>query len=243
MPMYLPREKIQDYAIIGDCRSVGVVGRSGSLDWLCWPQFDSPPIFAALLDQARGGNWLIAPVQPHKTVRRYVPDTNILETLFELETGTVVLTDLMPVASEEYKRQRLTAEHEVLRQIECIRGEVEIHVVFQPTSNYGARKVPIRPAGKCGLRMEAGRGVYWLRSSHSLTVCETGAVARLHLKSGETAQFSLSYATGAPAVLPVLGAAAQERVRISLEWWQNWAARTQYEGPYRDVIIRSALVL
>ena len=90
---------IEDYGIIGDCRSAALVSRDGSIDWLCWPRFDKPAIFAALLDRKRGGFWRISPVG-HATIKRhYVPDSNVLETHFTNDSGTAVLTDLMPGAS------------------------------------------------------------------------------------------------------------------------------------------------
>src|SRR5579859_8191712 len=90
---------IDDYAVIGDCRSAALVSRDGSLDWLCLPRFDSPAIFAALLDQDGGGHFSIRPSGPFDTERRYVPDTNVLETTFRTATGAMTLRDLMPVSS------------------------------------------------------------------------------------------------------------------------------------------------
>src|SRR5690348_4875822 len=118
--------RIQDYAIIGDCRGAALIGRNGSLDWLCWPRFDSPAIFAALLDPVRGGHWQISSSLPARNSRRYVGETNVLETRFEVPGGVAVLTDVMPVASEEYKRRTITPGHEVLRQAECVSGETQI---------------------------------------------------------------------------------------------------------------------
>jgi Trehalase-like, N-terminal len=106
---------IGDYAIIGDCRSAGLVYRDGSLDWLCLPRFDSPSIFAAVLDAENGGRFLVRPVGEFRTERRYLPDTNVLETVFRTPSGACVLRDLMPVSSEEDKRAYLTPEHEVLQ--------------------------------------------------------------------------------------------------------------------------------
>src|SRR5690348_11204950 len=91
--------KIQDYAIIGDCRGAALISRTGSLDWMCWPRFDSPAFFASILDRAQGGHWKIAPTSPQRIERRYVENTNVLETRFSCPTGTAVLTDLMPVSA------------------------------------------------------------------------------------------------------------------------------------------------
>lgn len=100
---------ISDYALIGDCRGVGLVSRNGSLDWLCLPRFDSPSIFAALLDAESGGRFRIRPSREFGTTRRYLPETNILETTFETSSGVVALRDLMPVSSERDKRGALVS--------------------------------------------------------------------------------------------------------------------------------------
>src|SRR2546423_2930968 len=92
--------KIQDYAVIGDGRSAALVSRGGSLDWLCWPRFDSPSLFGGLLDRRAGGTWSIAPTAPARAERRYLDGTNVLQTRFDTAAGAVVLTDFMPVASE-----------------------------------------------------------------------------------------------------------------------------------------------
>src|ERR671916_1601327 len=114
---------IGDYALIGDGRSAALVSRDGSLDWLCWPRFDSPSIFAALLDAERGGRFRVRPAGAFRSERRYLPETNVLETTFHCPTGTLALRDLMPVASEEDKRATLTPEREILREVEGLTGE------------------------------------------------------------------------------------------------------------------------
>jgi len=239
------QQKIQDYAIIGDCRAAALIGRNGSMDWLCWPQFDSPAIFARILDREQGGYWQIAPTEACDVKRRYLPNTNILETRFACRGGSAVLTDLMPVASEEYKRSKLVADHEILRQVEVPDGEVEIDVEFRPREDYGRKAPIIRRRGELGLRMDDGRGVYWLRSTHPLRLSQENdaAFARLHLAAGDVARFSLSHAEESPAVLPCLGDEASERIRISKDWWEQWAGQVSYNSRYRDAVVRSALTL
>jgi len=124
--------KIQDYAIIGNGRSAALISKRGSLDWLCWPRFDSEAIFAAIVDPISGGHWRICPGSDSRTSRRYIGNTNVLETTFSTESGKVVLTDFMPVASEEDKGQRLWPENEIIRQIQCVKGEMELLVEFNP---------------------------------------------------------------------------------------------------------------
>src|SRR5690349_2413877 len=137
-PVWSP---ISDYAIIGDCRSAALISKEGSIDWLCLPRFDSPSIFAALLDPERGRRFSIRPTQPSTATRRYVDNTNVLETTFVTDTGTVRLTDLMPVESEAQKAKELFPDHELLRRIQCDTGTVEIEAVFDPRPDFG-RVIP-----------------------------------------------------------------------------------------------------
>ena len=197
--------KIHDYAIIGDCRAAALISRYGSVDWLCWPRFDSPAMFAALLDQEKGGHWSIAPTLPCRFERRYLENTNVLETRFLCRSGQAALIDLMPVASEKFKRSAMVADHELVRQLVCTEGEIEIQVEFEPRAEYGRNPVRLRDHGQLGLRFESGRGVYWLRCNRPLQVQSDGAHGTMVLKRGETLDFSLSYAEESPAVLPALG--------------------------------------
>src|SRR5437588_5374434 len=108
---YLP---IADYAIIGCTRSAALISRDGSIDWLCWPRFDSPSIFARIIDYQKGGYFSIRPVGEFKSSRRYLEATNVLDTTFETSAGTLKLTDLMPATHEEEKRRSLTPFREIL---------------------------------------------------------------------------------------------------------------------------------
>jgi GH15 family glucan-1,4-alpha-glucosidase len=235
--------QIEDYGIIGDCRSAALVSRQGSIDWLCWPRFDKPSIFAALLDQERGGHWRISPVGPTTVERRYIPDSNVLETRFTTHSGSATLTDLMPSSSRASREGILLPDHEILRKITCLAGEMELEIDFKPMADYGKRSVRIRDRGQLGLRFAVGTGVYWLRSSVSLTITDGTARARLPMRAGETLRFSFSYSEQAPAVLPPLDASLDKRIDHSVKAWQNWGRHAAYDGEYRDTVVRSALAL
>jgi GH15 family glucan-1,4-alpha-glucosidase len=234
---------IGDYAAIGDGRSAALVGRDGSIDWLCWPRFDSPSIFGALLDPA-AGRWRIAPVAPFRTERHYIEDTNVLQTRFDTGAGLLVLTDLMPVASEEETARLLVPEREILRLVQCERGEVELEWSFEPRPGYGLRPVSVRSVGQLGLRAETGAGLLTLRTDLPLEIHSDGrAGGGAHLSAGATAHASLTFAAEGPAVLPPLGEWSRAAVERTVRWWQTWAARARYDGPCREMVIRSALAL
>jgi GH15 family glucan-1,4-alpha-glucosidase len=238
-----PIAKIDDYGLIGDCRSAALVSKYGSIDWLCWPQFDSPSIFAAILDTDRGGHWSVTPAGPFEAEHSYIPNTNVLEARFACSGGRATLTDLMPVCSEEVKREALFPDHQIIREIRCTGGQVQMQTDFHPRSEYGLDPVRIRELGSLGLRMDVGRGAYWLRSTIPLTVSEDSATASFSLKQGEVAQFALTYAQESPSVLPAFGDTMRGAIKCSIAWWQKWAAQSRYNGPYRDAVTRSALVL
>ena len=235
--------KIDDYAVIGDCRTAALVSRYGSIDWLCWPRFDSPAIFATILDPEKGGHWLISPASPFRAERRYLPDSNVLETRFLCGSGEATLIDLMPVASEKFKRTAMIPDHELVRHLLCTKGEIEIAVEFQPRADYGRSPVCLHDHKKLGLRFDCGRGVYWLRCNRPLQVEENRARAVIVLKQGDTLEFSFSYAEESPTVLPALGQRIWAAIDRSVEWWQQWAARSNYKGPYKEMVTRSALAL
>lgn len=236
--------EIRDYAVIGNGRSAALASRFGSIDWLCWPVFDSPALFAALLDPAAGGSWRIAPAAPARASRRYLEDTNVLETRFHAGSGTLVLTDLMTVAAEEEKKVLLLPENEIVRRAACESGEVEIEVAFAPRPDFARRCVPIRDAGALGLRLDMGSKLVTLRGEVGFALRDDGtAVARIGLRAGEARHFSLTWSEEAPAVLPPLGDFTREAIARTGAWWRNWVRRATYAGPYRDAVVRSALAL
>jgi len=235
-------EAIDDYALIGDGRSAALVSRRGSIDWLCWPRFDSPPLFARLLDPD-GGGWQLAPPASSRISRRYVEATNVLQTVFDTAGGTLVLTDLMPVASEEDTRRLLMPEHELVRGLECTRGEVEVDMVFDARPDYGRARVRPRPSA-LGIRMSTHAGLLLLQANLPMQIDDDGRVrARARLRAGDRRFCSLTLAAEWPAIVPPIGDWTRASVDRSIQWWQRWAGRLTYGGPARDAVVRSALAL
>jgi len=236
---------INGYAFIGDCRSAGLVSREGSLDWLCLPRFDSPSVFAALLDAENGGRFLVRPIGEFRTERRYLANTNVLETVFRTPTGACVLRDLMSVSSEEDRRAHLSPEHEVLRELEGIEGAMEVEVLYDPRPDYGRVRPLLERRGAFGLWCEFDGEALVLRSELPLELTDGNRSARgvARIQSGERKYLSLTFSTEAPAVVPLLGEDARRRAERTVRWWQEWANCCIYEGPYRDAVVRSALAL
>ncbi len=241
-PGYAP---IGDYALIGDCRSAALVSNRGSIDWLCLPRFDSPSLFAAILDREKGGRFAVRPAAGFEATRRYVPDTNVLETTFTTETGRVRLLDLFPVASEEEKERVLLPERQVLRAVECLDGEVEVEVVCDPRPEYGLEIPRLTDRGALGFWYEHAAAALCLRSEIPVAEREglPGVRGSETLRAGERRYVSITFTDGEPAVLPTFGEEAERRIESSLEWWRRWAATCRYDGPHRDHVVRSALAL
>jgi GH15 family glucan-1,4-alpha-glucosidase len=234
---------IGDYAVIGDCRGVALVARDGAIDWLCWPRFDSPAVFAALLDRQRGGCFHVRPCAPYRTVRRYLPDTNIVETTFHTAEGSCVLRDLFAVATEAERRARLTPEQELLRELEGLSGAVELEMVYAPRPDYGRLTPTLEQRGPHGIWCMANRAAQILRSELPLSVADGTARGRATVRAGERAYVSLVACQEAPATIPALGVEARARIERAAEWWRAWVSRCRFAGPYRDAVVRSALAL
>jgi GH15 family glucan-1,4-alpha-glucosidase len=241
-PGYRP---IADYALIGDCRSAALVSREGSIDWLCLPRFDSPAVFAAILDARRGGRFRVAPVGAARVSRRYIGLSNVLETTFETDDGIVRLTDAMPVADEKTKTRALWPDHEVLRRVECVEGRATVEALYEPRPDYGRARPRLRPGAHGTIHCEHGTEVLILRSDIPLKVAADGASAsgRRELARGERAILGLSFAHQLPAVYPAHGACAEGVIEGSIRWWETWASTCTYDWKHRDAILRSALAL
>lgn len=236
---------IGEYGVVGDCRAAALVSRYGSVDWLCLPRFDSPAVFAALLDRDRGGRFAVAPTSPGEAHRRYLPGTNILETEFVTDSGRLLLTDAMPVASERLRRWTVSPERELLRRLECRAGAVEVEVRYDPRFDFGRRPARLEQHHSLGVWCSSRGRVLSLLSDVPLELDrdEPGAVARFTLREGERRHLSLAFTEREPAVFAPIGDAADARLERSRRWWVQWSDQCCYDGPYRDAVVRSALAL
>ncbi|MGQ0560735.1 MAG: glycoside hydrolase family 15 protein [Gemmatimonadota bacterium] len=235
---------ISDYAVIGNCRTAALIGRTGSIDWLCLPRFDGGSVFGALLDAQRGGRFQIRPVAPARVERRYIPHTNVLATTFTTPTGALIVRDCMPAATEREKARQLWPEHEILRMVECTSGEVEVEVLCDPRPEYGQCRARLLQQGALGFLYEHGRSVLAVRSEMPLEPDTDGALrGRTVLRAGEIRFVSVCFDQNDPVILSPLGGYSRFKLDITQRWWRDWTARCDYHGPYRDAVVRSALAL
>jgi GH15 family glucan-1,4-alpha-glucosidase len=230
---------IAGYAAIGCTRSVALVSRGGSIDWLCWPRFDSPSIFGRLLDIDKGGFFAIHPAIDHEANRRYLDDTNVIETTFTTKSGTARMLDLMPVMTEDEKRVTLNPFRQLLRSIEVIDGEIPIEVTYAPRPDY-ARITPRLSQRGTSIHCGWEAKVLNLRGDAQFEIGDGTAIARFTLKAGQSRTFALGFDDHTPAVLPSITDDAIER---TVKFWRDWSSQLTYDGPHRALVLRSALVL
>jgi len=238
---------IGDYALIGNCRTAALVSRSGSIEWLCAPTFSSPSLFGAILDRG-AGHFSVRPRAPFRTERRYVDDSNVLETTFRVEGGGVLrLTDCMPLPAEPTgeieSAQELEPEHEVLRRVECLEGEVELEVEFAPRPDYARQRVSFARRGKLGWQLTGCRFSALLHSEIGLSCHDGRLVGSARLRAGEARALSFTYDQCDAGIVLPLGDWARRRMEDTVGWWQWWSGRSTYQGEYRGLVLRSGLVL
>ena len=229
---------IEHYALIGDGRTSALVARDGAIDWLCLPNLDSPSVFAAILDAERGGTFVLQPSVPFQSSRRYVPNTNVLETTFTTDRGSVRVIDAMTLPDGQ-----LEAMRELVRSIEGLSGTVPMRWRFAPRFNYGSGSlqrewrggVPVATYGS-----EAVAVMHWDAGTPAWTDQEAGA--QFEIREGGRAMVALTGAYAEPLVFP-RRRALETRLEGTIRFWQQWIGAREYEGPWRDEVARSALVL
>jgi GH15 family glucan-1,4-alpha-glucosidase len=225
---YLP---ITDHGLIGDLHTAGLVGCDGRLVWLPWPNFASPSIFAAILDDARGGDWLLAPTQISAAQQRYDDETAILITSFETPTGRAELWDWMSPYDGE------APGHDLCRLLRCVAGEVTVAGRFAPRPDY-ARAAPELRAAADGIQLDAHGQTLHLRSSQPWRIDGERATLETTLRIGEELQCVLC--SGDPLL-------ALEQIPADLQqtrrYWQRWLAQCSYDGLWQAMVRRSAITL
>lgn len=229
-----PDKPIADYGIIGDCRTAALVSSDGSIDWCCLPHFDSPSVFARLLDWRRGGHFALRPAEAVSQSRRYLPHTSVLETEFRTPNGRAMVTDFMPkyLASENMPSR-------IVRLVRCIEGFVDLDMEFAPRSDYGRRNPQMRKLDD-RLFWHKGAPSFSLASSIPLREKGSALAARLLLRQGQQATFVLQ--AGPPEGMPREHEVGR-LLDLTEAYWRSWASRCTYQGLYRDAVVRSALVL
>ena len=231
-------QPIENYGIIGNMRTAALVGMDGSIDWYCYPHFDSPSIFGAILDENKGGRFQVCPVGNHvRNKQFYWPSTNILVTRFLLPDGIAELEDFMPVG--------LPAESpwngHLCRRIHCVKGTVRVLVSCRPALGYGRESHETRLDAN-GASFNAGSSTFTLSTAVPLKHDGRGGVtAEFVLEEGKSQVFILR--ADSCVLCPPPEMEAEELIQTTLKFWRNWLSSCTYQGRWREHVERSALVL
>jgi GH15 family glucan-1,4-alpha-glucosidase len=231
-------EPIENYGVIGNMRSIAVVGVNGSIDFLCYPNFDSPSVFAALLDDEKGGCFQIQPQLKKRRVRQlYLPDTNILLTRFLAEEGVAELTDYMPIASDGKQ------PNEIVRTLAVVRGCVDFKVLCRPRFNYAMCGHTVSLEGQCAIFSPVSDACppMALYSTVELRQQSQEVTAEFRLRAGEKVTFVFGgvRAPGDPPEMQFV----EQRFHETARFWKAWIAKSKYTGRWRETVNRSALML
>jgi GH15 family glucan-1,4-alpha-glucosidase len=232
-------QPIENYGVIGNMKSLALVGMDGSIDFLCYPDFDSPTVFSAMLDDQQGGRFQIEPQLKGTRVRQlYLPDTNILLTRFLAEEGVAELTDYMPI-----EKDREHQPNEIVRMVSVIRGSVRFRMCCQPRFNYGTSGHRTEISDGCAVFFpdENSCPAMALYGTPTLTQQSQDVISEFTLKAGETATFVLGVPRreGQPPEMDLL----PRRFHQTSRFWKKWIAKSKYKGRWREMVNRSALTL
>ncbi len=234
---YLP---IENYGVIGDLNTVALVSTEGSIDFMCLPRFDSPTIFASLLDREKGGFFQIAPASgDFKRRQRYLPDTNILLTRFLGGDGVAAVSDFMPV-------QQLGRRQSLVRRVKVVRGEMRFRMVCAPKFDYGRAKHVVEKVSSNQIVFspeKSSQPALRLSCGVAARVENGTASAEFKLRSGQSTAFVLENATAGEEPPPANPAYVSEAFKETMNYWLSWIGRSQYRGRWREMVNRSALTL
>jgi len=231
-------QPIENYGVIGDLHTVALVGMDGSIDFMSFPHFDSPTIFAALLDHQKGGRFKISPqLGGARQKQLYLSDTNVLLTRFLSEEGVAEISDFMPI-EEGFS-------HQLVRRAKTVRGEVHFSLRCEPQFDYGrvGHKVEKKNDGVLFISEGKDHLTLFLRTSVPIRVENGVALAEFRLRAGETASFILEEIRGrdeSPTSSPDY---ISTSFKSTVNFWRNWLSQSTYEGRWREMVNRSALLL
>jgi GH15 family glucan-1,4-alpha-glucosidase len=226
-------QKIEDYALIGDCETAALVGRNGSIDWLCWPAFDSDACFAAILGTPKNGRWLIAPSKDVTNIsRRYLGNTLILETRFETREGSVALIDFMPPRGKA---------SDVVRLVRGLSGAVKMRMELVIRFGFGVDIPWVRRCEDRSLLAVAGQDMTVLRTPVETRGEDLTTVAEFEVEAGETVPFVLTY--GPSHLDPPEPIDPDVALQETETFWKAWSDRCDREGDYHDLAMRSLITL
>ncbi|WP_447973095.1 glycoside hydrolase family 15 protein [Nitrospira sp. Kam-Ns4a] len=235
-------KRLDDYGAIGDLHTVALVGLDGSIDWCCLPRFDSPSLFAAILDDRKGGRFQIAPVAAGaRHQQMYLPETNVLLTRFLHPEGIGELTDFMPVESDEPGAP--AKRHQIVRIVSVVRGTMGFRLHCAPAFNFA--RDPHRAESRTGgVIFRSASMAVGLVSPVPLTIVEGAAVGVLTLSAGQRAVFILQHMEdGSPDALLDVPESGECALAHTVAFWRRWLAQCRYTGRWREMVHRSALVL
>jgi GH15 family glucan-1,4-alpha-glucosidase len=227
--------RIEDYAVIGDSATAALVGRDGSVDWLCLPRFDSPACFAALLGDTENGRWLLGPEGEHTSTRRYVGHTAVLETTFTTETGSVRLVDVMPVADQRA---------DIVRRVVGLHGTVRMRHEWVVRPSYGKVRPWVtrqRVSGDEVIVAIAGPDKLVLRGDRLPDAVDGRHRDVFEVCEGDELTFAMTWVPSHHAVPALLE--FDSRIDATVAHGRRWAAMCRYDGPYRDAVLRSLVTL
>ena len=228
------KRKIDDHGVIGDLRTCALIANDGTIDYLCWPELDSPSVFAALLDSDEAGLFSLAPDWPNaRRQQLYLPDTNILQTRWLDDEGVAEITDYMPICDDTNKLPRL------IRRVKMVRGSATFQLRCSPRHDYARAQTRAEAHKGCIDFHAEGQPSLRLAASVVMTLEDESATARFTLQPGEHAQFEFGSVDDAH----IEALATEHCFEETVKYWRLWSAHSTYQGRWREMVQRSALVL
>jgi GH15 family glucan-1,4-alpha-glucosidase len=241
-----PYPPISDYALIGDMHSCALVSRAGSVDWCCFPRFDSPSVFGRILDWRKGGHFSLAPRDVRSIHRRYLPNTNVLETTFETPSGSATLTDFMPVhphARPEQPRET-GSRQQIIRILTCTGGSIQFFMECQPRFDYGSIVPHLQLDGPNGSFAHGGADAVAIFATSEVKIEDDAVVTSGRLTAGGQFCSAVTYCPGFSHEVPTPDEGELHRcLEETTAFWHDWVALGAYDGDYREDVLRSALTL